>query len=220
MLNDLLRLIPGSLKNKSGQVFYSGRLAFSEQCPIYILGLNPGGSPVLQASETVAWHTNKVLTKEEANWSAYRDESWRRAAPGTHGMQPRVLHLLKRVQRDPGHVPASNVVFMRSDQESDIRGEFKHLASVCWPFHETVIRQLGVRVVVCFGKTAGRWVRQCLEANTLIATYTENNDRKWQSHSYRNQSGVGVAVLTHPGRADWTNSLSDPTGLVVDLLNG
>lgn len=220
MLNQVPRLIPDSLKDQSGQVFYSGRLAFSERSPIYILGLNPGGSPILQASETVTWHTDKVLTKEKADWSAYRDESWRRAAPGTHGMQPRVLHLMQRAQRDPGRVPASNVVFLRSDAERDISDRFEVLANLCWPFHEAVIQQLGVCVVVCFGKRAGGWVRRRLDANTLVDTYTEQNNRRWQSHSYLNRDGVGVAVLTHPGRADWTNPDSDPTGLAVSLLAG
>lgn len=189
MIDALLQHIPESLKNQSGSVFYSGRTAFSEPSLVYVLVLNPGGSPHLQAQETVSWHTNKVLKLEKPNWSAYRDESWRGSSPGTHGMQPRVLHLFRTLNRDPGLVPSSNVVFLRSDQESDIKGNFRDLARLCWPFHQNVIDQLGVRVVVCFGNTAGDWVRERLSANTHVETYTENNHRRWQSNAYRSASG-------------------------------
>jgi hypothetical protein len=218
MIDSLTHHIPESLKNESGSVFYSGRTAFSELSPVYILGLNPGGSPRLQARETVAWHTTKVLRVEKPNWSAYRDESWRGSPPGTHGMQPRVLHLFRTLNRDPGRVPASNVVFFRSDQESDIKGQFRELAGLCWPFHHNVIHRLGVRVVVCFGNTAGDWVRDRLNANKHVDSYIENNHRKWQSNAYRNDKGIGVVTLTHPSRAAWTNPASDPTNLVARML--
>jgi hypothetical protein len=218
MIDALLQHIPESLKNQSGSVFYSGRTAFSEPSLVYVLGLNPGGSPHSQAQETVSWHTNKVLKLEKPNWSAYRDESWCGNAPGTHGMQPRVLHLFRKLTLDPGRVPSSNVVFLRSAQESDIKGDFQDLARLCWPFHQKVIDQLGVRVVVCFGNAAGDWVRKRLSANALVGTYTENNHRRWQSNAYRSAKGMGVVVASHPSRAAWTNPLSDPSNLVLKML--
>jgi len=178
MIETLLKQIPKSLKNQSGSVFYSGRTAFSEPSLIYVLGLNPGGSPLLQAQETISRHTNKVLKCEKPNWSAYRDESWLGKSPGTHGMQPRVLHMFQKLNRDPGRVPSSNVVFLRSKRERGIEGNFRDLARHCWPFHQNVIDQLGVRLVVCFGKTAGDWVKEVLNANRHVETYTENNKRR------------------------------------------
>ena len=94
MFTQLLTLIPESLKSKSGAVFNSGRSAFSSPAQLYILGLNPGGAPEKHVEQTVEFHTNKVLNKPE-DWSEYRDESWDKRKPGTAGLQPRVLHVLK-----------------------------------------------------------------------------------------------------------------------------
>jgi hypothetical protein len=218
MIDALLQHIPDSLKDQSGSVFYSGRTAFSAPSLVYVLGLNPGGSPCLQAQETVSWHTSKVFKLEKPNWSAYRDESWCGRPPGTHGMQPRVLQLFQKLNRDPGRVPSSNVVFLRSARESGIKGKFRDLARLCWPFHQNVIDQLGVRVVVCFGNVAGDWVQKRLAANTHVETYTENNGRRWQSNAYWSAKGMGVVVLKHPSRAAWTNPRSDPTDLVLRML--
>lgn len=41
MIDDLKKLIPGSLLGESGAAFYSGRAAFSTPSRLYILGLNP-----------------------------------------------------------------------------------------------------------------------------------------------------------------------------------
>src|SRR4051794_40327822 len=83
MIDELFRSVPVELLNESGTVFYSGRDAFSNPSGLYVLGLNPGGSPVDQARETPSWHTNRVLHQEPNNWSAYRDESWEGAHAGT-----------------------------------------------------------------------------------------------------------------------------------------
>lgn len=121
MVDELATLIPQSILAASGSVFYSGRAAFSAPSRLYILGLNPGGSPQEQAKETVAWHTEKVLRRESPTWSAYLNEGWQGAHPGTWGMQPRVLHMLRGLKLEPGSVPASNLVFLRSARENDPR---------------------------------------------------------------------------------------------------
>ena len=53
MIDEFRALIPPSVLAESGAAFYSGRAAFSAPSPLYILGLNPGGSPLLQANDTV-----------------------------------------------------------------------------------------------------------------------------------------------------------------------
>src|SRR4051812_49127983 len=121
MIDELFRSVPTHLLDESGTVFYSGRDAFSNPSRLYLLGLNPGGSPVDQARETLSWHSNRVLHKEPHKWSAYRDESWQGALPGTKGMQPRVLHLLRRLGRNPGDVPSSNLIFVRTAREIDLK---------------------------------------------------------------------------------------------------
>ena len=116
MIRKFAKLIPKDLLNESGSVFYSGSLAWRAATPLYVLGVNPGGSPDSQATETVAWHTDKVIRMEPDNWSAYRDESWKGAPPGTWGMQPRVLHMMNALGMDPGQIPASNLIFVRSQR--------------------------------------------------------------------------------------------------------
>jgi len=97
MIEDLARHIPTSLLDRSGKVFYSGRLAFGTPSELYMLGVNPGGGPQELQAETVASHSEEVLQQLPDDWSAYRDESWSGKSPGTRGMQPRVLHLLRNL---------------------------------------------------------------------------------------------------------------------------
>src|SRR5574340_788790 len=106
-MKNLTEQIPLSLLPRSGKVFYSGRNAFTTQSDLYVLGVNPGGAPTAHDTETVGSHTDDVLNVYPADWSAYRDESWVGAVPGTYGMAPRVLHLFAKLGVSPGSVPCS-----------------------------------------------------------------------------------------------------------------
>lgn len=218
MIEECARTIPDSLLNVSGSVFYSGRAAFASRSPLYILGLNPGGSPSIQARETVAWHTNKVLNEERTEWSAYSDESWGGARPGTSRLQRRVLHVLAQLNLDPRHVPSSNVAFVRSERESTLDRSFTDLARDCWKFHQCVISELGIRTVLCFGGTAGRWVADKLGARDPVGTFVEENNRRWRTEALANRRGLSVVIATHPSIADWTAPPTDPTPLIRSLL--
>lgn len=211
--------IPSELRNQSGKIFYSGRNAFCKPAPLYVLGVNPGGDPNSLMDETVSSHTKWVLDKAPANWSAYRDESWKAKPPGKHGMQPRLLHMFSRIGLDPGTVPSSNLVFVRSCREGDLADKVDSLADACWPFHAYVIEALKPRAILCLGQTAGDYVRARVGADHRYATFIEQNKRQWQSHAYSSPSGLKVIVATHPSIAKWVASASDPTGLVSDALN-
>jgi len=214
-IEDLATHIPEHLLERSGKVFYSGRNAFSAPCPIYMLGVNPGGSPDNHPTETVGHHSNSVLHSLPADWSAYRDESWEGAAPGTYGMAPRVLHLLRRLGLNPGAVPASNLVFVRSRREGDIqRNDMGAMADACWPFHNYAIELLRPRVILCFGQTAGKYVRRRLRADRLIGEFIEQNNRRWKSSAFAGNGGVNVVVATHPSIVNWCASGTDITPLV------
>ena len=210
--------IPASLLHESGKVFYSGRDAFATNCPLYILGVNPGGDPANHAQETISQHTRQVMTELPSNWSAYRDESWEGARPGTHGMAPRMLHMFRRLGLSPGAVPASNLFFVRSSQETHIAQRRSELSDLCWPFHHKVIETLQPRVVLCLGGTAGEYVRNRLAAHRLIGTFVEKNNRGWTSSCFEGSSGVRVVTATHPSRANWCSTASDPTGLIETAL--
>ena len=216
MIEDFVKYIPSKLQHKSGMVFYSGRAAFSRRRELYILGLNPGGNPTKQSNETVAWHTSKVLSEKPDTWSAYSDESWEGKPPGKHGMQPRILHLLKNLDLEPGKVPSSNIVFERSRRASDIA--WRQLAEVCWPFHRAVISQLRPRVILCLGKTAANLVMEKTCAVDRVDCFAENNDRRWKSICFANHKGLKVIQVAHPSRADWTTPEADPSDLVLRAL--
>jgi len=212
--------IPTDVLSRSGKVFYSGRDAFSSPAVLYVLGGNPGGDPADLHEGTIASHTEWVANAAPGDWSAYRDERWKGKAPGRHGMQPRILHMFEVLGCNPGLVPASNVVFVRSRREGDITAEFEDLAGSCWPFHKYVIENLRPKVIFCLGRTAGDFVRSQLGAHQQYATFTEQNNRRWQSHAYRSQSGQIVVVATHPSIVNWNAAETDPTGLLAAALQG
>lgn len=216
LFDDLLGMVDSRLHDRSGAVLYSGRTAFAGPAKLYLLGLNPGGDPVKQRDKTIARNIESLRRRE--SWSAYADERWRKRPAGTSGMQPRVLHLLRRLSLNPHSVPASNVVFVRSAREADLHREKSQLLPLCWKVHAEVIERLDVRVVICFGRTAGSWVCEQLHAHDEVDTFEEQNERRWRSHAHAARDGRRVVTLTHPSIADWTCSNSDPTPLVQRAL--
>ena len=216
MIEDFAKNIPLDLQYKSGMVFLSGRAAFSGLRKLYILGLNPGGNPIKQVNETVAWHTSKVLREKPNKWSEYSDESWKGKPPGKHSLQPRILHLLENLDLEPGEVPSSNVVFERSRRASDIA--WRQLAEVCWPFHRAVIRQLRPRVILCLGKKAANFVMEKTCAVDQIDCFIENNNHRLESACFTNHEGLNVIRVTHPSWIDWTTPETDPSELVLQAL--
>lgn len=205
---------------RSGAVFYSGKNAFQGEKHLYILGLNPGGSDI-DNKRTIESHINFVLSNPNPNWSEYKDESWGLYRPkGTHGLQPRILHLFNNIGVSPYDIPSSNLCFVRSRTENLISKDLPYYMEQCWKFHEKVISELGIRVVLCFGKTTGRFVCYKLAAHEFIESISEKNRRAWKSSAYKNQRGQVIIIATHPSRADWTNPLSDPSELVIKMLKG
>lgn len=217
VIESLATYIPAHMLERSGKVFYSGRKAFSTEGSIYMIGLNPGGSP--DKRETVLAHSHSVLHAFPSDWSAYRDESWEGAEPGTYGMAPRVLHLLQRLGLSPGAVPSSNLIFVRSRREADIkRRDMRAMADACWPFHDAVIKTLRPRVVLCCGKTVGNYVMRRLGASSRIGHFIEDNSRRWRSEAFASPIGVNVVVAAHPSRANWCAAATDVTPLVLKAL--
>lgn len=214
MIEHFTQFIPNELKDKSGSVFYSGRSAFVGKKTLYILGLNPGGSEILQKKETILWHTNKVLENQNPNFSEYKDGVWGTSEAGKNGLQPRVLHLLKNIGLDPYEVPASNVCFVRSPREANIADKINGYIDLCWEFHQNVIDTLKIKSILCFGKTAGKHVRKKIEANVFVDEFIEKNNRKWKSQVHKNNVGQFVITVTHPSIADWTNEKTDVSHLV------
>ena len=210
--------VPQELHATSGKVFYTGRLAFERPSPLYVLGINPGGDPDKYKEETVGGHSEQVLNKHPPDWSAYRDESWEGYAPSTYGMAPQVLHMFRHLGLSPGHVPCSNLVFVRSRAEADLGSEMPQLIEACWPFHEFAVAQLQSKVVLCFGATAGEHIKRRLGASRQIDEFRETNKRGWASRVFVSQSGLKVVVVTHPSRVNWIAPAADPSPLVAAAL--
>ena len=134
-------------------------------------------------------------------------------------MAPRILHLFDQLGLDPYDVPASNVVFVRSNNEAALASEKQSLLTQCWPVHRAVIEALGIDTILCLGATVGRWVRSLLGADKLTGGFIELNARGWRSESHCSSAGTCVLTLTHPSRADWSNPASDPSPLVREMLS-
>jgi len=92
--------------------------------------------------------------------------------------------------------------------------EKAELLQSCWPFHRAAIDNLNIRTILCFGSTAGAWVRGQLGAHNPIDHFTETNNRGWASRTHVDKVGRQVITVTHPSRVDWRNPDADPTPLV------
>lgn len=209
--------LPSAILKRSGSIFYSGKEAFVDAKPLYVLGLNPGGIPADVPSVTIA-DTLEQFKLGDKPWSEYSDKSWEYAPAGTWGLQPQILHMLGRLGLDPQRVPSSNVVFVQTRGEKELGAEKAELLKSCWPLHQAVIDNLNIRTILCFGITAGAWVREQLGANEQIDTFEEKNNRHWTSKTHRAENDLQVVTVTHPSRVNWKNPLADPTQLVERAL--
>lgn len=229
MIEDFAKLIPDSLKCRSGAVFFSGRTAFSNSSELYVLGINPGGGdPDNTPESSISSHIEYVLGERCADWSGYRDDRWGRHNPGEHFLQRNVLHLLSRVgKKGKEHtVPASEVVFLKSRGVSGLKQHYgksyAELADEFWDFHEAVIKKLCVKVVVCYGKPSGEYVRKRLNAHKQVDELScRSGKRMVTGRTYRNAEGLTVVKLWFPSSKWWPSWLKakpDPTDLVIRAL--
>ena len=227
MISEFVNLIPAALLDYSGKVFISGRGAFGSPSDLYILGLNPGGAPENYVQETVRTHTHKVLYEFPDDWCALEDEAWgRNGYRVQHPMQRNLLHLMKSLGLDHRKIPASDLVFVRSQDASKIgRKELNRFGDLCWPFHRAVIDGLGVRVILCLGRETVEHVKDRIEADNpsagkfeVVDRFVEAGGLKVESRTSRNGDGLSVVQLAHPSRFHWTSPQSDPSGLVRRAL--
>jgi hypothetical protein len=215
--NSFARLVEPTLHDLPGGVFYSSPAAFSGPSKLYLLGLNPGGSPGVDGEATIGKNL-AAWRKREPGWCEYSSESWEGAEPGEYGIQRPIRALFNRLGLNLADVPASNVVFVRSNNEDKLDRKAE-LLERCWPVHEGVIRELGVTTVLCLGKTAGRWARSKLGAHHLHDHFEESYDRRhYRSEAHLSSDGIAVLTLAHPCRSDWRDERADPSPLVLRVL--
>lgn len=206
-------LIPASLLDVSGKVYYSR--AFDRPSAVYLLGANPGGDPA-EERETVREHTVEFFRTTEP-FNEHLDATWKENGPTP--LQRRMRHLADQCGLDLRAVPTSNLVFQRTRKLADLGG-LRAAADPCWPFHEAVIAQLGVRVVICLGGEVGEYVARRMGGDQAVDEFAETHARRsWRSWVRANDDGAFVISLTHPGRADWTAPESDPSPMVRRVLH-
>ena len=218
MIEELVKRIPPSMLKLPGGALHTGRRAFESPAEIYIIGYHPGGNPA-ESTETVGEQINQVLNHKSAQWSAYLDDPWDGLPPGEQRMQKRVAHLCAGLGLDLRAIPTSHLIFpcWNSGSEPGAAVE-RQWAEECWPFHQAVIDQLGVRVVVCLGQYPGNWARRKLgAASEPVAEFRETNNRGWESNVYPAGDRY-IVSLTHPVRANWLNPTADPTPMVKRIL--
>lgn len=209
--------IPSIMLARSGSVFYSGRKAFEGEKDFYFLGLNPGGAPGGEGLPCVALQVHESVMRTEC-WSAFTCEQWGARETGQAPIQLRVAHLMRKLNLDPKATPASNLIFLRSRNFVDLERPAE-LAAECWAFHSRVMEILKVKMIVCFGRWCGAWVREKLGASERIGSFTEKNRRTWVSEVYMSKvTGMKVAILTHPSRANWCSNTCDPSPMITQCM--
>ena len=216
-LDRFAELVPSELLERSGEVFYSGRAAFSRPSLVYLLGFNPGSEPKPGPNKpklrTVKENIEYVRQKPE-RFSLYY-EPWEEGR--TEAVQIRLRHLFKRTGLDPCLTPASNCVFVRSKGAKDLPDR-RRLEEACWSFHQAVISELGVRLIVCLGKDALSAVSRQMGTGRQIDEHVEANKRAWASQVFENEGGMITIGLTHPSRTAWNRPASDPSPVVIRAL--
>ncbi|MEQ8470347.1 MAG: hypothetical protein RIC35_04140 [Marinoscillum sp.] len=102
-------------------------------------------------------------------------------------------------------VPASNVCFVRSRDERGISKDFERYADLCWSFHVQVIKELSIKMILCFGQKAGLYVKARTGAKKSIDSFKEANDRGWITEIFENEEGLKIVITTHPSRVALQN---------------
>ena len=208
-------LVPSDLLDHSGEVFYSGRAAFSDRSEgVYLLGYNPGSDPSDPRLRTVKSSIDQMGRRAE-RFSLYY-EPWEEGR--REQMQQGIWHLFERTGLDPCLTPSSNCVFVRSIGTQELPDR-NRLEAACWKFHEAVISGLGIRLIMCLGTDALTVVCKRVRTVRQIDEHVEANRRKWRSRAFETASGMVVVGLTHPSRVAWRKPPSDPCALVRRMLD-
>ena len=206
--------VPADLMKCSGEVFYSGRAAFTRPSLAYLLGINPGSEPSSDNPNkpklrTVEENIEYMRTRPE-HFSLYYDEWEEDRAPL---MQEGVKHLFENTDLVSNETPASNCIFVRTRRANKLRNR-RGLEELCWPFHKAVIERLGVKLIMCLGDQAGEIVKRRMGARKQVDQQMEDNNRPWGTRVFCNAEGMIVLVAPHPSVSKWSTPQCDPSPIV------
>ncbi|PYE30028.1 hypothetical protein C8J35_11519 [Rhizobium sp. PP-F2F-G38] len=133
------------LLDRPGKVLYSAEATLVPS-PVYLLGLNPGGSEGATVRESLAQSRN--------GHNAYIDEQWSPGghlkAAGTAPLQRRVQGLCQTMGLETRSVPASNLVFTRSTRLNS-HADFASELTLCLPVHAIFLNAVQPQFLMTFG---------------------------------------------------------------------
>jgi hypothetical protein len=132
--------------SESGSILYSSHETLKSG-DVYLLGFNPGGA----GGNPVEKSINSMLTNTD---NSYLDEIWENHngawANGEAPLQKRIQWILESLGLNTRDVCASNLIFLQSREESDIRFS---LAKKCWPVHEAILKIIKPKLIIAFGNS-------------------------------------------------------------------
>ena len=124
-LETFSRLVPDSLRDCSGEVFYSGRAAFSGSRDVYLLGYNPGSDPSVERQAGDELNTVRSSIEKACRWSSERFslyyQEWEKGLRQT--MQMGIRRFFAESRLDPCLTPSSNCIFVRRRTYGPCRAE-------------------------------------------------------------------------------------------------
>jgi len=192
-LTNFARMQLEPILDLSGKVLYSSA-ATLKPGQVYLLGHNPGGSPILRASRTIRVSLDALPSKTTND---YFDERWKdRATSGTSFLQLRVKWLLKNLGLDPREVAASNLIFPRSVAAAESR--FAEFSELCWPVHERILDIVTPNLVIAFGNSSESpytFIRGKYKASTEITEPSGHGS--WSCRSFEVPRRFRVVGLPH-----------------------
>jgi hypothetical protein len=202
------------IEKESGRILYSS-IETLRPGSVYILGHNPGGSPVNQSAETIKSSVTSLSTKK-INY--YLDEAWftdkKSYSKGLAPLQQRIVWLLQQLGLNPRDVAASNLIFARSADAASIK--FNRYANLCWPVHERIIDIIKPKILIVFGNsldTPYTFLRDIYGAQAESSYSSGHGDWMCRSFNVKNRfSVIGLPhlsrykIISHCDVVDWINS--------------
>ena len=214
-LKDYIAMIPPELIEENGAAFISGAASFGRQHPLMIVSANPGGDIESHAGWSIRYDCETVRDFWPEDCHGYIDGyRWPDSQIRHWTGGARVAHLVANIGYNLREVPTQHLVFLRSSRLSALHANYEDAVSLCWPVMAVRIEEWRPRVIIALGGKAGDSVLARLGGGELTHEFTEDNARHWKSRLCRSSAGPRLAVLTHPGIADWTAPSTDPSDLI------
>lgn len=206
-LIDVLTSELGPFGQLRGEVFSSG-LDTLQRGPLYVMGLNPGGTPDDDYNLSILRH---VETWDLTNYSAFTDQCWKRkcwredpngrqeslhcsctsCARGKDPQQLAIKDAIERVfpnKKHPNSVFASNAIFAASRSVDtfvkDTRYTLKQAWELCWKVHRFLLSIVRPKVVLCLGYDSFSLLTQSCERLSSPEPHYRS-DKQWKYPAFK-----------------------------------